>query len=87
MDFSSGTIIVVYSLQVSIVDEQIEDDLFHMLDEETDSEYVKEKNHLRYLGSFSCNQHPKWSWKRDIFFALGELYHKLLVILQFYFYI
>ena len=25
-------------LQASIVDEQIEDDLFHMLDEETDSE-------------------------------------------------
>lgn len=28
-------------LQVSIIDEQIEDNLFHMLDEETDSEYVK----------------------------------------------
>lgn len=33
------------SLQVSVIDEQIEDNLFCMLDEETDSEYV-EDTHL-----------------------------------------
>lgn len=71
MDFSGNTIFFFFffSLQVSIVDEQIEDDLFRMLDEETDSEYVEEIYHLCYLGfyllcylgfcPFSCNEHPK----------------------------
>ena len=36
-------------LQVSIVDEQIEDNLFCMLDEETDKEYVKKTFHNCWL--------------------------------------
>lgn len=43
--FSSVTFCYFFP-QVSIVDEQIEDELFHMLDEETDSEYVEETVYL-----------------------------------------
>lgn len=41
-------------LQVSIVDEQIEEYLFCMLDEETDKEYVQklEKKNLQLLAQF-----------------------------------
>lgn len=38
------------SYQGPIMDEQIEDSLFHMLDEETDSEYVK--SYIRYILPF-----------------------------------